>query len=135
MKKLSPFIALLLVLAGMVTFNQSAFAGTQPRKVLSGWIPYYSMNKALPAAVANSDLVREVMPFWYTLNYDSRLKGVVATDLYSPANPSIPIATPLSTMRNAGFTIIPTITDGTSELVLAKLLANPTSRTQVVTAP
>ena len=134
MKKLSPFIALLLVLAGMVTFNQSAFAGTQPRKVLSGWIPYYSMNKALPAAVANSDLVREVMPFWYTLKYDSRLKGVVATDLYSPANPSIPIATPLSTMRNAGFTIIPTITDGTSELVLAKLLANPTSRTQVVTA-
>jgi spore germination protein YaaH len=37
-------------------------------------------------------------------------------------------------MRNAGLSIIPTITDGTSKLVLAGLLKNPTSRTQVVSA-
>jgi hypothetical protein len=134
MKKLSPFIAFLLVLASLVSFTQDAHAGSQPRKVLSGWIPYYSMNKALPAAVANADIVREVMPFWYTLKFNSAKKLPVVTDLYSPANPSVPIAIPLATMRNSGFTIIPTITDGTSELVLAKLLANPISRTQVVTA-
>ena len=134
MKKLRPFIALLLVLASMVSFTQEANAGSQPRKVLSGWIPYYSMAKALPAAVANADIVREVMPFWYTLKYNGAKKVPVVTDLYAPANPSVPIAIPLTSMRNAGFTIIPTITDGTSELVLAKLLANPASRTQVVTA-
>jgi len=134
MKKLSPFIALLLVLASLVSFTQEANAGSQPRKVLSGWIPYYSMNKALPAAVANADIVREVMPFWYTLKFNGAKKLPVVTDLYAPANPSVPIAIPLATMRNSGFTIIPTITDGTSELVLAKLLANPMSRTQVVTA-
>ena len=134
MKKLSPFIALLLVLTSLVSFTQEANAGSQPRKVLSGWIPYYSMNKALPAAVANADIVREVMPFWYTLKFNGAKKLPVVTDLYAPANPSVPIAIPLATMRNSGFTIIPTITDGTSELVLAKLLANPTSRTQVVNA-
>jgi len=134
MKKLSPFIALLLALASLVSFAQEANAGSQPRKVLSGWIPYYSMNKALPAAVANADIVREVMPFWYTLKFNGAKKLPVVTDLYAPANPSVPIAIPLATMRNSGFTIIPTITDGTSELVLAKLLANPISRTQVVTA-
>ena len=134
MKKLRPFIALLLVLASMVSFTQEANAGSQPRKVLSGWIPYYSMAKALPAAVANADIVREVMPFWYTLKYNGAKNVPVVTDLYAPANPSVPIAIPLTSMRNAGFTIIPTITDGTSELVLAKLLANPASRTQVVTA-
>jgi len=134
MKKLSPFIALLLVLASLVSFTQEANAGSQPRKVLSGWIPYYSMNKALPAAVANADIVREVMPFWYTLKFNGAKKLPVVTDLYAPANPSVPISIPLATMRNSGFIIIPTITDGTSELVLAKLLANPISRTQVVTA-
>ena len=134
MKKLRPFIALLLVLASMFSFTQEANAGSQPRKVLSGWIPYYSMAKALPAAVTNADIIREVMPFWYTLKYDGAKKIPVVTDLYAPANPSVPIAIPLTSMRNAGFTIIPTITDGTGELVLAKLLADPASRTQVVNA-
>jgi hypothetical protein len=134
MKKLRPFLALLLVVANMVAFTPHASAALQPRKVLSGWIPYYSMNKSLPAVVANADIIREVMPFWYTLKFNGAKKLPVVTDLYAPANPSVPISIPLATMRNAGFTIIPTITDGTTELVLAKLLANPTSRTQVVTA-
>ena len=134
MKKLSALIAIILTITSAVTFSEQASAGSQPRKVLSGWIPYYSMKTALPAAIANADIVREVMPFWYTLKFNGQKKVAVVTDLYGPANPSVPIATPLAAMRNAGFTIIPTITDGTSELVLAKLLANPTSRTQVVSA-
>ncbi len=134
MKKLTPFIALIVLLSSMVAISQEANAAAQPRKVLSGWIPYYSMNRSLPAVVANADIIREVMPFWYTLKFNGAKKLPVVTDLYAPANPSVPIAIPLATMRNSGFTIIPTITDGTSELVLAKLLANPTSRTQVVNA-
>jgi spore germination protein YaaH len=134
MKKLSPLVALIIAITTLVSLPDSATAGTQPRKVWSGWIPYYSMNRALPAAIANADLVREVMPFWYTLKYNGATKLPVVTDLYAPANPSVPISVPLTSMRNAGFTIIPTITDGTSELVLSKLMANPTSRTQIVNA-
>ena len=134
MKKLRPFLVVLLVLANIFAFTPQVSANTQPRKVLSGWIPYYSMSRSLPAVVANVDIIREVMPFWYTLKYNGAKKLPVVTDLYAPANPSVPIATPLATLRNAGFMIIPTITDGTSELVLSKLLANPVSRTQVVNA-
>jgi hypothetical protein len=134
MRKLTPLIALVLALSTLVSVSPAANAGSQPRKVWSGWIPYYSMKTSLPAAIANADLVREVMPFWYTLKFNGAKKLPVVTDLYAPANPSVPIAVPLAAMRNAGFTIIPTITDGTTELVLAKLLANPTSRTQVVNA-
>ena len=105
-----------------------------PRKILTGWIPYYSMKTALPDALNNADLVREVMPFWYTLKFDGKAKAPYVADLYAPANPSVPISEPLTAMRNAGFSIIPTITDGTSKLVLAGLLKNPTSRTQVVNA-
>ncbi len=105
-----------------------------PRKILTGWIPYYSMKTALPDALNNADLVREVMPFWYTLKFDGKTKAPYVADLYAPANPSVPISEPLTAMRNAGLSIIPTITDGTSKLVLAGLLKNPTSRTQVVNA-
>lgn len=134
MKKLRPFLALFLVIASLVAITPQVSATTQPRKVLTGWIPYYSMSRSLPAVIANVDIIREVMPFWYTLKYNGARKLPVVTDLYAPANPSVPIERPLATLRSAGFTIIPTITDGTSALVLSRLLANPVSRTQVVNA-
>lgn len=124
---LALFVSLLVALP-------AASADNPPRKIFTGWIPYYSMKTALPAALNNRDLINEVMPFWYTLKYDGKIKKAVITDLYAPANPSIPIAQPLAAMRAAGLKIIPTITDGTQKLVLAKMLANPTERAQVVDA-
>ena len=113
---------------------QSAEAANPPRKILTGWLPYYSMKTYLPAVLNNSDLIKEIMPFWYTLKYDGKSKKAVVTDVYKTANPSVPIAEPLAALRNAGMTIIPTISDGTDELVLANLLAKPVSRKQVVEA-
>jgi spore germination protein YaaH/5-hydroxyisourate hydrolase-like protein (transthyretin family) len=103
-----------------------------PRKILTGWIPYYSMKTALPDVLNNADLIKEVMPFWYTLKYNGKTKAPEILDLYAPANPSVPISEPLNALRNANLQIIPTITDGTSKGVLAGLLKNPASRTQVV---
>jgi spore germination protein YaaH len=111
-----------------------ASAENPPRKILTGWIPYYSMKTALPDALNNADLIKEVMPFWYTLKYDGKNKVAVVTDLYAPANPSVPIEQPLTALRNAGFSIIPTITDGTAKLVLAGLLKSPASRAQIIDA-
>ena len=105
-----------------------------PRKIMTGWVPYYSMKTALPDVLNNIDLIKEVMPFWYTLKFNGKSKESYVADLYTPANPSVPIAEPLTAMRNAGLSIIPTITDGTDKLVLAGLLKNPTSRTQTVNA-
>ena len=109
-------------------FIPSAQSAGQPRKILTGWIPYYSIKTSLPAALNNADLIKEVMPFWYTLKYDGKNKSAVVSDLYAPANPSVPIATPLAALRAAGFQIIPTITDGMDKLVLSNLLANATNQ-------
>ena len=122
---------LAVVFALSVVFSPQAHSANQPRKILTGWIPYYSMKTSLPAALNNADLIKEVMPFWYTLKYNGKTKAAYVSDLYVSGNPSIPIATPLAAMRAAGFQIIPTITDGTDKLVLSNLLANPTSRTQI----
>ena len=105
----------------------------QPRKILTGWIPYYSMKTSLPSTLNNIDLIQEVMPFWYTLKYNGAQKKLVITDLYTPANPSVPIAQPLASIRSAGLKIIPTISDGTDKLVLAKELATPAYRTRLAT--
>lgn len=102
-----------------------------PRKILTGWIPYYSMKTSLPSALNNLDLIQEVMPFWYTLKYNGAQKKMYVSDLYTPANPSVPISTPLSSMRSAGLKIIPTITDGTDKLVLAKEISTAANRTRL----
>ena len=115
-----------------LSINPAVAENPQPRKIYSGWIPYYAMKTSLPAALNNSDLIREVMPFWYTLKLTGGKPTV--TDLYTPANPSVPIATPISTMKGAGFTVIPTITDGMEKLVLSNLLSTESGRSAAVKA-
>lgn len=125
-----------LMLAFSIIFTNlllpNSASAAQPRKILTGWMPYYQMKTSLPSALGNTDLIKEVMPFWYTLKITAG--QVVIADLYSPANPSVPMAEPLTAIRNSGYKIIPTITDGTAKLVLAKYLATPANRTKTVAA-
>lgn len=123
----SAISAALMIAISAIAPISPGLAQSPPRKILTGWIPYYGMATALPAAVANGDLIKEVMPFWYTLKSETKI-----TDLYTPSNPGVPMSTPLTTMRDSGFAIIPTVTDGTGKLVLAKLISVPKTRTQVV---
>jgi len=127
---LTTVLALLAILLTLFTSNPASSAN-QPRKILTGWIPYWSIKTSLPAVLNNADLVKEVMPFWYTLKYNSSAKAAFVADLYAPANPSVPIATPLTALRGAGFQVIPTITDGMDKLVLANLLATAANRTKI----
>jgi len=132
-RKLISVVAVATLFLPLISAPISA-ADNPPRKIMTGWVPYYSMKTALPDVLNNIDLIKEVMPFWYTLKFDGKAKAAVITDLYAPANPSVPISEPLNALRKAGLSIIPTITDGTDKLVLAGLLKNPTSRTQAVSA-
>jgi spore germination protein YaaH len=134
-RSFAAFISLLSMCAILIpSISAPASADNPPRKILSGWIPYYSIKTSLPAAINNSDLIREVMPFWYTLKFNGKTQSTVVTDLYSPANPSVPMAQTVGALRNAGLALIPTITDGTEKDVLAGLLAKPAARTQIVQA-
>ena len=125
-------MAIIVAIALASQMLPNANAEPAPRKILSGWIPYYGMNVSLPTAVANADLINEVMPFWYTLKVNAKTNAPYILDLYTPGNPSVAIEVPLSTMRNAGFKIIPTITDGTDKLVLSKLLAKSSDRAIII---
>ena len=91
-----------MILASVLGAPVVNAADNPPRKIMTGWVPYYSMKTALPDVLNNIDLIKEVMPFWYTLKFDGKAKAAVITDLYAPANPSVPITEPLNAMRNAG---------------------------------
>ena len=85
------------------------------------------MKAGLPDTVTNCDLIKEVMPFWYTLSSEKKI-----TDLYTPANPSVPMSYPIQTLQSLKIQILPTITDGTGKGVLATLIANSKTRATLV---
>ena len=152
--------SLLLLFTAAVQPLQAA--EKEPRKILSGWIPYYSVKTVLPLVrklpsaapsvvgqpvicdasqygsvenqaiessylFTNKDLMKEVMPFWFSLK-----SPTVIRDDYVTGNPSWPMADTVCLMRRAGLQIIPTMTDGTDKLVLSGYLSNATTRTTLV---
>jgi hypothetical protein len=161
MKRRIGFTLSLLLIITLVSQPLQA-ADKEPRKILSGWIPYYSVKTVLPLVrklpsatpnvvgqpsicdasqygpaenqaiessylFTNKDLMKEVMPFWYSLK-----SPTVIRDDYVSGNPSWPIADTVCLMRRAGLQVIPTMTDGTDKLVLSGYLSNPTTRTTIV---
>ena len=161
MKRRIGFALSLLLLVTFITQPLQA-VDKEPRKILSGWIPYYSVKTVLPLVrklpsatpnvagqpavcdasqygpvenqaiessylFRNKDLMKEVMPFWYSLK-----SPTVIRDDYVSGNPSWPIADTVCLMRRAGLLVIPTMTDGTDKLVLSGYLSNPITRTTIV---
>jgi len=125
------FVAILLtlILAGSILPMTSANADEQnlPRKILTGWMPYYSVKNSMTSILANKDLMSEVSPFWYSL-----LSATAIKDQYAGAKLTIPKKTQLDILRANGILILPAITDGTKKLVLSGLLAKSSTRSQVV---
>ena len=161
MKRRFGFALSLLLL--ITAFAQPIHAADkEPRKILSGWIPYYSVKTVLPLVrklpsaaptiagqpsvcdasqygpaenqaiessylFTNKDLMKEVMPFWFSIK-----SPTVIRDDYVSGNPSWPMADTVCLMRRAGLQIIPTMTDGTAKLVLSQYLSNAATRTTIV---
>ena len=116
------------LLSQLIILPQPISAADLPaRKILSGWVPYYSVKNSIASVVANQDLIREVSPFWYTLKGEKNI-----LDLYAAAKLTDPMSVSITTLRNLNIGIIPTITDGTDKLVLSNLLANQQSRANIV---
>ena len=165
MKRIFAFVLSLATIATLTTLitTQTATAEEKiPRKVVTGWLPYYSVRTIMPLvrklpsaqptvpgkppvcdasqygpaenqAIENSylyknkDLMKEVMPFWFSIKSPT----VIRND-YVTGNPSWPMADTVCLIRRAGLQVIPTMTDGTGKLELSNYLANPTTRSTIV---
>ena len=121
----------LLILAVAFSFMLStltpANADNPPRRILSGWLPDYSLARNLPTVEGNLDLIRDISPFWYGLTGETNIKDKYALGRYTTPKEAV-----IARLKANGLLLLPTITDDTKKLVLANLLANPTSRTNIV---
>jgi spore germination protein YaaH len=166
MKRLIAFALTLITIATLtthITTAQTASAADKPpRKVVTGWLPYYSVRTIMPLVrklptaqpnvagkpavcdasqygpaenqaiessylFTNKDLMKEVMPFWFSIKSPT----VIRND-YVTGNPSWPMADTVCLIRRAGLQVIPTMTDGTGKLELSNYLANPATRATIV---
>jgi len=121
----------LVIILSVFTFAVStltpANANNPPRKILSGWLPDYSLARNLPTVEGNLDLIRDISPFWYGLTGESTIKDKYALGKYTTPKEQV-----IARLKANGLLLLPTITDDTKKLVLANLLANPTSRSNIV---
>jgi spore germination protein YaaH len=166
MKRFTAFALTLITVATLTTHITTAHIAAAedkpPRKVVTGWLPYYSVRTIMPLVrklptaqptvagkppvcdesqygpaenqaiessylFKNKDLMKEVMPFWFSIKSPT----VIRND-YVTGNPSWPMADTVCLIRRAGLQVIPTMTDGTGKLELSNYLANPVTRATIV---
>jgi len=110
-------IAVALGVTGFVA-TQSANADTAPRRIVNGWLPYWSMSSSLAAVTGNSDLWNEASPFWYT--------ATGATTIVNETGAGD--ASVVSALRAKGVKVIPSVTETLNGPAMLTLLNNATQR-------
>ncbi|MFM8191303.1 MAG: glycosyl hydrolase family 18 protein [Candidatus Nanopelagicus sp.] len=116
-----------IILALTLSTLVPAAANNPPRRILSGWLPDYSLSRNLPTVEGNLDLIRDISPFWYGLTGATTIK-----DKYTLGGYTTPKTTVIARLKSNGLLLLPTITDDTKKLVLAGLLANSSTRSSIV---
>ena len=121
-----------LVSALALTVAIAPMAEATPKKIVTGWIPYWMATPGNPVgvnnAVANADLFSEVSPFIYSA-LAAGSKGVRVTLNPNFSNGAANAAWATNALHGAGIPVIPSIADGSGKGVMAKTLADPAKRT------
>ena len=166
MKRIIALALSLLTIATLTTHITSAqlaaAADKEPRKIVTGWLPYYSVRtivplvKKLPSAqptVPGKPAICDASQYGpaenqaiessYLFKNKDLMKEImpfwfsiksptVIRNDYVSGNPSWPMADTVCLLRRAGLQVIPTMTDGTGKLVLSNYLANSATRATIV---
>jgi hypothetical protein len=53
-----------LLVTGLIVIR-SASADTPPRRIVNGWLPYWTMTQSLNSTARSADLWSSASPFWY----------------------------------------------------------------------
>ena len=132
MRRLLTALVSLSVCAGALTVAAAPAAQAAPKKIVTGWIPYWMATPGNPVgvnnAVANADLFSEVSPFIYSA-LAAGTKGVRVALNPNFSNGAANAAWATNALHAAGIPVIPSIADGSGKGVMAKTLADPAKRT------
>jgi spore germination protein YaaH len=128
-------LTLVLLALGLGPVPAAQADGAPPKRVASGWLPYWMTTPGRPdgvnSAVQNADLFADVSPFWYSATAASG--GGVAVKLNPNfSNGAANVAWAMQQLKAAGLVVLPAIADGSGKGRMAKALADPALRAKHV---
>ncbi len=110
----------------MTTVTSGVPAPAKPRKIVSGWMPYWSNSAALASVLANASLFADVSPFWYHASGSAPNVSVVSQTT------GINVPSVVAQLHARGISILPTITDGSGYRQMSAQLDTAAHRAAMV---
>jgi len=99
-----------------------------PRRIVTGWLPYWTTAASLSTLTANAKLFGEVSPFWYGAFWDSaKASTKIVNQTYDVSIPTV-----VAQVHALGVKIVPTVVDDTRAGQLSTLLSTAAGRTHHV---
>jgi spore germination protein YaaH len=98
----------------------------RPDIPLDAWVPYWTLDDALPAIEQRGPSMREISPFWFSAN---------ATEIVVNPNASAEATSQfIAAARSTGADLVPSIVDNLPAGEMAAILADPAARAEHVAA-
>ena len=127
---LAMIAAFALVAVALPIAGVGAASAAPPRRIVSGWLPYWTTGASNASFLANADLFSDISPFWHDLVKNSGTASGAAIANNSLSSGSI--GSNLAVLKGKGAKILPSITDGTGAGVVAAIVKNPARRAALV---
>jgi len=106
-----------LVITGFIVIR-SASADTPPRRIVNGWLPYWTMTQSLNVVTQDADLWSSASPFWY--------EATGATTITN--HPGAGDQAAVDALRSRGVAVVPTVTETLNATAMAALLGSASQR-------
>jgi spore germination protein len=111
-------LAASLLALGLLAGGPPASADTLPRRIVNGWLPYWSMPNALTSVTQSADLWAEGSPLWY------QVTGATAIARHAGAgDPTV-----VDALRSRGIKVVPAVAESLNAASMAALLSDPAQR-------
>lgn len=123
----SLLVALLSLLLVVEMIPPASAEEVPPRRIVSGWMPYWSTKDGLNTITTNSDLFAEATPFWFSVKNEGQI-----LDQYTQLN-ATSMTTTIAALKSSGVKVLATFTDGTGKLQMQAILKDPAKRSRLIT--
>jgi spore germination protein YaaH len=104
----------------------AASSTPQPRRMVTGWLPYWTTSSSLATVLANADVFGDVSPFWYFAKGNSPSIGIGSQISSSTA------ASVTAQLHAKGIKVLPTVTDGSGRRDMTTQLSTAAGRRHMV---
>jgi spore germination protein YaaH len=100
------------------------------RRVVTGWIPYWSLDEGMASVLDHPSVFAEVSPFWYSITRSAGV-GPMPENFHDESE----LVTAINELHAAGIAAFPTVNDaGFDGHDMARLLGDKAKRTNLVQA-